>query len=119
MNKKMLFLSVALMAPLAAFAADQTMQMGNQGSMSPAAQEYMSGMQSMHDNMMAGVMSSNPDVAFAKGMTAHHQGAIEMAKTELKYGKDPEMKKLAKDIIKAQQPEIDQMQIWVKNHEKK
>lgn len=116
MNKKMLFLAVALISPLSALAADQTTHMGDQGSMSPATQEYMSGMQSMHDNMMTGVMSSNPDVAFAKGMTAHHQGAIDMAKTELKYGKDPEMRKLAKNIIKAQQPEIDQMQMWVKKH---
>lgn len=37
-----------------------------------------------------------------------------MAKTQLKYGKDPEMRKLAEDIIKAQQPEIDQMQAWLK-----
>ncbi|MEA9390231.1 DUF305 domain-containing protein [Acerihabitans sp. TG2] len=116
MNKKMLLFAAALLSPLVALAADQNTQMSNQGSMSPATQEYMSGMQSMHDNMMAGVMSSNPDVAFAKGMTAHHQGAIDMAKTELKYGKDPEMRKLAKDIIKAQQPEIDQMQMWVKKH---
>ncbi len=72
----------------------------------------------MHNDMMAGVMSSDPDVAFAKGMIAHHQGAIQMSETQLKFGKDPEMRKLAEDIIKAQQPEIDQMQKWVKNHEK-
>ncbi|HBU4533264.1 TPA: DUF305 domain-containing protein [Klebsiella pneumoniae] len=78
----------------------------------------MSGMKSMHNDMMAGVMSSDPDVAFAKGMIAHHQGAIQMSETQLKFGKDPEMRKLAEDIIKAQQPEIDQMQKWVKNHEK-
>ncbi|WP_413728137.1 DUF305 domain-containing protein [Sodalis sp. RH19] len=118
MNKKLLVVVIALMSPVAVFAAGQSMNMDNQSSMSPAAQEYMSGMQSMHDNMMAGMMSSNPDVAFAKGMTAHHQGAIEMAKTELKYGKDPEMRKLAQDIINAQQPEIDQMQTWVKNNNK-
>ncbi|PQI84682.1 DUF305 domain-containing protein, partial [Acinetobacter baumannii] len=43
---------------------------------------------------------------------------IQMSETQLKFGKDPEMRKLAEDIIKAQQPEIDQMQKWVKNHEK-
>ena len=118
MNKKMLFLTVLLMSPVAVFAANQTMQMGGHGSLSPASQELMAGMKTMHDDMMAGVMSSDPDVAFAKGMIAHHQGAIKMSETQLKFGKDPEMRKLAEEIIKAQQPEIDQMQGWLKNHEK-
>ncbi|EIK8554987.1 DUF305 domain-containing protein, partial [Salmonella enterica subsp. enterica serovar Newport] len=29
----------------------------------------------MHDGMMKGAMAQDPDVAFAEGMTAHHQGA--------------------------------------------
>ncbi len=37
-----------------------------------------------------------------------------MSETQLKFGKDPEMRKLAEDIIKAQQPEIDQMQNGLK-----
>ncbi len=41
-----------------------------------------------------------------------------MAKTQLKYGRDPEMCNLAEDIIKAQQPEIDQMQAWLKKNNK-
>lgn len=68
----------------------------------------------MHDCMMKGAMAGDPDAAFAEAMTAHHEGAIKMAKTQLKYGKDPEMRKLAEDIIKAQQPEIDQIQTWLK-----
>ena len=39
-----------------------------------------------------------------------------MAETELKYGKDPEMRKLAQDIIKAQKGEIEQMNKWLDNH---
>ena len=38
---------------------------------------------------------------------------------ELKYGKDPEMRKLAENIINAQKAEIEQMQKWLKVHNKK
>ena len=58
-------------------------------------------------------MDSDPDVAFAKGMIPHHQGAIDMANTELKMGKDKEMLQLAKQIKSAQDPEIKQMQAWL------
>ena len=58
-------------------------------------------------------------VAFAAGMLPHHIGAVKMAEVELKYGKDPEMRKLAEDIINAQQAEIEQMQKWLKAHNKK
>ncbi|MGS3242398.1 DUF305 domain-containing protein [Klebsiella michiganensis] len=64
---------------------------------------------------LAAVKESDPDKAFAKGMVAHHEGAIAMAETELKYGKDPEMRKLAQDIIKAQKGEIEQMNKWLGN----
>ena len=66
-----------------------------------------------HDAMMQGIMDSDPDVAFAKGMIPHHQGAIDMANTELKMGKDKEMLQLAKQIKSAQDPEIKQMQAWL------
>lgn len=61
---------------------------------SPASQEYLDGIQKMHDGMMKGVMAQDPDVAFAESMTAHHEDAIEMAKTQLKYGQNQEMRKL-------------------------
>ncbi len=46
-------------------------------------------MKDMYDNDAA-VNESDPDKAFlVKGMVAHHEGAIVMVYTELKYGKDP------------------------------
>ncbi len=101
-------LALVLSAPMVVFAQDM--------AKTPAQQEYMAGMQKMHSGMMAGMNESNPDMAFAKGMKAHHEGAIAMAQTELKYGKDPEMRKLAQTIIDAQQGEIDQMQKWIGDH---
>jgi uncharacterized protein (DUF305 family) len=66
---------------------------------------------------MSGAMATidaDPDVAFAQGMIPHHQGAIDMAKVELRYGKDPEMRALAERVVAAQGPEIAQMQAWLK-----
>ena len=57
--------------------------------------------------------SGNPDVDFAKGMIPHHQGGVDMAKELLKTGKDPEMKKLAEDIIVAQEKEIKFLNEWL------
>jgi uncharacterized protein (DUF305 family) len=45
-------------------------------------------------------------------MIAHHEGAITMAKEAEQKAEHPELKKLSADIIKAQQPEIDQMKKW-------
>jgi len=52
------------------------------------------------------------DLAFMDMMTAHHEGAIEMANTELRDGALPEVKRLAQQIIDAQQGEIDQFKKW-------
>ncbi|EHF4998471.1 TPA: DUF305 domain-containing protein [Enterobacter asburiae] len=116
-------LFVILMLSLPAISAEHSeMKMSDisssasaSSSSSSSSQEYMSGMKGMHDKMMAAVKESDPDKAFAKGMVAHHEGAIAMAETELKYGKDPEMRKLAQDIIKAQKGEIEQMNTWLGN----
>ena len=64
--------------------------------------ESMEGMKSMDINMMQGMMKKDPDVAFNCGMIAHHMGAISMAETELKHGKDKASKARAQQIIDAQ-----------------
>jgi uncharacterized protein (DUF305 family) len=60
--------------------------------------------------------SGNPDVDFVRGMIPHHQGAIHMAKIELAQGKEPEMRKLAQNIVKDQEKEIAEMQAWLKKN---
>lgn len=64
------------------------------------------------DKMMEGMHimpTTNPDRDFAAMMIPHHQGAIDMANLELKYGKDPELRTMAEKIIQAQQAEILQL----------
>ena len=60
-----------------------------------------------------------PDHDFVTMMIPHHQGAIDMAKVELAKGKDPTIRKMAKDIVAAQQREIRQMTDWQKKHASK
>ncbi|EQB9157235.1 CopM family metallochaperone [Morganella morganii] len=82
----------------------------------PVQKELGDSMMRMHDDMAKTLSEQNADIAFAEGIIAHHKGAVEMAQIELKYGSDPEMRKLAQDIIDAQGPEIKQMQDWLKNN---
>ena len=63
-------------------------------------------MMDMHDTMMAMKTSGNTDVDFAMMMRVHHQSAITMAEAELQNGKDPQMRVMAQDIIRAQKKEI-------------
>lgn len=76
--------------------------------------EYVELMDKMHTDMMAGLFTDNADVAFVLSMIPHHQGAIDMAELVLKYGKDPEVKKLAENIITAQTSEIAWMNSFLK-----
>ena len=63
-------------------------------------------MKNNNDKMSSMKMTGNADIDFAMMMHVHHQGAIDMAEAELRDGKDPQMKKMAKSIIAAQKKEI-------------
>ncbi len=56
------------------------------------------------------------DADFVRMMIPHHQAAVDMAEVELAKGKDPELRKLASDIIVAQKKEIAQMNGWLQKN---
>jgi len=74
-------------------------------------------MDKMHMAMSTVARSGNSDVDFVRLMLPHHQAAIDMAKTQLLYGKDPQMRRLAQEIITDQQLEIEFMQQWLKKQQ--
>jgi uncharacterized protein (DUF305 family) len=79
--------------------------------------ELIASMDKMHMAMGAIKPSGNSDADFVRLMLPHHQAAIDMAKTQLLYGKDAQMRRLAQEIITDQQLEIELMQHWLKQRE--
>ncbi|TAK47299.1 MAG: DUF305 domain-containing protein [Xanthobacteraceae bacterium] len=85
---------------------------------SAATKAYVEASDRMRGPMMEGLQASNPDVAFVRGMIAHHQGAIDMARVVLQYGNDGQTKKWANDVVREQQREINEMQEWLKKNKR-
>jgi uncharacterized protein (DUF305 family) len=50
--------------------------------------------------------SGDVDRDFSLAMIPHHQGAIDMAIAELRYGADPQLQRIAREIVVEQQQEI-------------
>ena len=73
-------------------------------------------MERMHTATASVERSGNSDVDFVRLMLPHHQAAVDMARAQLLYGEDPQMRRLAQEIITDQQSEIELMQLWLKQH---
>ena len=106
MSARSMHYAVMIAVPSVAFAQDN-------GS---ADAGYMQAMKSMMDKTHSMKMTGDADKDFVMMMIPHHQAAIEMAKVQLRSGKDPKIKKLAEDIIKAQEKEIAEMKEWQSKH---
>ena len=79
---------------------------------SPATAGYRAANDKMHKDMDI-AFTGDADADFLRGMIPHHQGAIDMARVVLAHGKDPKVRKLAEDVIRAQEAEIKMMQDWL------
>ena len=87
-------------------------------TVSDASKAYMEAAEKMYDPIMEGLQADDPDIAFVRAMIAQSQGAIELAKVRLQYGKNEQTRKWADDAIQRQQAEIDEMQAWLKKQVK-
>ncbi len=108
---KSFFLAAAILAlPSLALAQDHSGHAAAGGAMEASMQA--------HHKMMAAMDAAKPtgdaDRDFVRMMIPHHQGAIDMARIELEYGRDEKLRAMAEGIIAAQETEIAAMEAWLK-----
>lgn len=119
MSLKSLALSAAILLGGIALSAAQEDHSAHQVPAAGASQaetEYRAAMDRMHAAMSGMEYSGDADIDFVRGMIPHHQAAVDMARTVIANGTDPEIRELAQAIIEAQEREIVQLEAWLAAH---
>lgn len=81
---------------------------------STSTKAYKAAMMKTMEGMPMMKFTGDADLDFMSHMRSHHQGAVNMAKVVLANGKDSEVRKLAQDIVTAQEKEIVAIDAWLK-----
>lgn len=97
----------------------QAMQGVPMQNLSDANRGYMEAMNKQMPAMMQGMVASDADVAFVCAMIPHHQSAVDMARVVLRYGDNPEAKKMAEKVVKDQEKEIEDLNEWLRKNVKR
>ena len=117
MKLKMLSAAVCTAVLAAGYAAISGAQTHDaHAGMAAGSQALHQSMEKGQKDMMGMKMTGDADHDFAMMMTSHHKSGVEMAEIELKHGKDPKMKEMARKIIDAQKKEIAEFEAWMKTH---
>lgn len=82
----------------------------------PSTAAYREASAQMHTAMSIDY-TGDPDIDFLRGMIAHHEGALAMAKIAVDHGEARDVRNLADEIIAAQESEIVRMRILLARHE--
>jgi len=109
MKSKILLGSLCLiLAPLAAGATDTA---------SPAKDAFRMKNDQMMTAMHGVALTGDADKDFVNMMIPHHEGAVDMAKIELQYGKDPQLKQMAQSIVDGQSQQVQMLKTWQAAHQ--
>jgi Domain of unknown function (DUF305) len=108
------FVAADLRASLLTSAGQYPICLGSAQSNNTDEGAFLTANASAMSKMMASMAikpGSDVDHDFVEMMVPHHQGAIEMAQAELRYGSNDQLKRMAQEIIVTQRQEIVAMRL--------